>query len=158
MKKVYKYKKKLLLEQGNYYNFKFNKIIISPDMINYYIVTDKFDNKHLIPVKDYTDYNLIIGNSYLCKVDKINCLGRIFIEPPHPIYKENEEYLFKFSKTIKIKHKSGTIYSYYKFLGNNKYDAFLDADNNTLNNNLKLGLNSFKIKSISKGKIYLSIS
>ena len=155
MKKVYKYKKKIQLEQGKVYLFKLYKKIESPDETNYYVMIDPFCNKHLIPVGYYLQYNLEIGKSYLCKVDKINCLGRIFIEPPHPFYKENENYLFEFVKKIEKRHNSGNIYNYYLLKGENTYDAYLDAENFELADNLKSGNNFFQVKKISKGKVFL---
>jgi len=155
MKKVYKYRKKLHLEQGQFYLFKLYKKVESSDGVSYYVLIDPFGNKHLAPAEHYLTYNLKIGSSYLCKIDKINCLGRIFIEPPHPFYKENKIYLFEFFKRIKEKHKSGNTYIYYIFLGENKYQAFLNTPNYNLPKYLKSGLHSFLVKKISKGKVYI---
>lgn len=155
MKKVFKYRKKLRLEQNQFYLFKLLKQTVSPDGNEYYVVVDPIGNKHLIPVEYYSLYNLEIGKSYLCKVDKINCLGRVFIEPPHPIYKENKSYLFGYLKIIKENHKLGYTYSYYQFRGENGYNAFFDSRNFKLPQNLKSGFHYFRILKISKGKVYI---
>ncbi len=155
MKKVYKYKKKLPLEQGKFYLFELYKKVNCPKGDKYFVLTDPFGNKHLVPVKYYTNYKLKMGSYYLCKVDKINCLGRIFIEPPHPFYKENESYLFQFSKTFEEKHKSGNVYPFHLFLGKNNYKAFLATKNSMVPKYLKTGTHSFLVKKISKGKVYI---
>jgi len=155
LKKVFKYKKKLHLEQGKVYLFKLHKRILSPDGNDYFVMVDPFYNKHLVPVKYYYSYNLENGKNYMCKVDKINCYGRIFIEPPHPFYRENKNYLFKFSKILEEKHKSGNTYSYYLFQGENKYSAFFNVENYKLPKNLISGLHSFRVKKITKGKVYI---
>lgn len=155
MKKVFKYKKKLCLHQGQFYHFKLHKQSLSPEGLSYFVMVDPQGHKHLVPVKYYSSYNLKIGNRYLCKVDKINCLGHIFIEPPHPFYQENRSYLFRFLKQVEIKHKSGNLDSFYQFKGKNKYHAFLSAENFTLPRYLESGYHSFCVKKISKGVVYI---
>ena len=153
MKKVFKYRKKLRLEQGRSLVFKIHKKVVGPDGDDYFVMVDPFGDKHLVPVEYYSLYNLEVGKSYLCKVDKINCLGRIFIEPPHPFYKENKSYLFEFSKMFTEKHKSGYVYSYYLFRDKNKYKAFLNAEHFKLAPGLQSGFHSFRVKKISKGRV-----
>lgn len=155
MKKVYKYRKKLLLEQGKQYAFYFQKKVLLPDNLWYYVLIDPFGNKHLLPHEYYSHYNLKTGNTYLCKVDKINCLGRIFIEPPHPVFEEGKSYAFKYSKTISKKHKSGNIYSYHVFVDKNCEKALMNADDYLLSDNLKTGFHHFTIVKISKAVVYI---
>ena len=154
MKKVFKYKQKLVLEQNQFYHFKLHKKVKGFSGYSYLVMIDPFGNKHLVPAEYYLTYKLKVRNTYLCKVDKINCLGRIFIEPPHPYYKENETYKFRFVKTLKEKHKLGSVQLYYQFLGENKYEA-LFKENNSLSEHLKTGIHSFRIKKISKGKVFI---
>ena len=155
MKKVYKYRKKLHLEQGKQYTFYFQKKVPLPDNFWYFIIIDPFGAKHLLPVEYYTHYNLKTGNSYQCKVDKINCLGRVFIEPPHPFYQEGKSYAFKYLETISKKHKSGNTYSYHVFINKKGEKALMNADEYLLPDHLKTDFHLFKIEKISKGVIYI---
>lgn len=143
------------MEQGKYYLFVFHKIIKSPEGTDYFVLIDPFGQKHLIPARFYTSYVLVIGQKYLCKVDKINCLGRVFIEPPHPFYKENQTYLFRYVKTVKLKHKSGNSYSFYQFIGKNGHNALMDAQKTGLLEQLKSGFQLFRVTKISKATIYI---
>jgi len=155
MKKVFKYRKKLGLEQGQFYPFKLLKKSLSPGGLDYFVMIESKGDKHLVPVEPYSAYNLKPGKSYLCKVDKINCLGHMFIEPPHPFYQENKNYHFTYLRNVEIKHKSGNVYNYYLFKGENKYVAFMNRDNNELSINLKSGFHSFRVIKISKGLVYI---
>ena len=157
MKKVYKYRQKYKLEQGRSYPFYFFKKIKLPDELNYFVIKDPFGNKHLIPEEYYRNYSLETGKEYLCKIDKINCLGRIFIEPPHPYFEEGKSYAFKYQKTIRKKHKSGNICKYYLFTDKNLNQALMDADKYSLPEHLKKDFHLFQINKISKGVIYLSL-
>jgi len=158
MKKVFKYRKKLRIEQGKFYHFKLHKRSLSPEGLDYFVMVDPLGDKHLVPVEYYSSYKLKVGNSYLCKVDKINCLGHIFIEPPHPFYQENKNYRFTYLRNVQMKHKSGNVFNYYLFQGENKYSAFMSADNNELSENVKSGFQFFLVKKISKGVVYIEIS
>ncbi len=155
MKKVFKYRNKLHLEQGISYFFVFFKKILFPDQAEYFVAIDPFGDKHLIPTKYYSSYNLIVGTSYLCKIDKINCLGRIFIEPPHPYYRENNSYLFEYFEEIEKIHKSGNLYKYYQFRGEHTNNAFLNKKYSKLPQKLKSGLHYFRIQKITKGRVYI---
>jgi len=155
VKKVFKYRKKLRLIQGQSYLFKFHKKVISPDRSEYFVVIGPFGDKHLIPSEYYSFYKLELGKSYLCRVDKINCLGRIFMEPPHPYYKENNSYLFEYFEQIQEIQKSGDLYNQYRFRGKYSDNAFLDRKHTKLPDKLKFGFHSFKIQKISKGRVYL---
>ncbi len=155
MKKVFKYRKKLGLEQGQFYPFKLLKKSLSPGGLDNFVMVGPNGDKHLVPVEHYSSYKLEPGKSYLCKVDKINCLGRIFIEPPHPFYQENKNYQFTYLRNVEMRHKSGNMFNFYLFKGENEYVAFLSIDNNEFSKNLKSGFHSFRVNKISKGIVYI---
>ena len=155
MKKVYKYRKKLPLEQGKKYLFYFQKKVFLSGDVEYFVAIDPFGDKHLIPTEHYTAYHLKTGEKYLCKVDKINCLGRIFIEPPHPFFEEGESYAFRYLKTIQKKHKSGNIYSYHLFEDKKGEKALMNADDFVLDEHLKSGFHLFRVEKITKGRIFI---
>ncbi|MFO7617862.1 MAG: hypothetical protein R6V75_11485 [Bacteroidales bacterium] len=71
-----------------------NKLALpGTDEINFILVGPD-QKKHLLPEQDYALYNLKVGQSITCTVDKINCSGKIFLEPDHPYYKIGERYDF----------------------------------------------------------------
>ena len=71
-----------------------NKLALpGTDEINFILVGPD-QKKHLLGEQDYTLYNLKVGQTITCTVDKINCSGKIFLEPDHPYYKIGERYDF----------------------------------------------------------------
>lgn len=60
-----------------------NLILLGPDK-----------KKYLLPEQFYENYHLKIGQTVVCTIDKINCSGKIFLEPDHPYYKIGERYDF----------------------------------------------------------------
>jgi len=82
------------LKEGETYRFKIRGKKKFPDGEYCYIMQDPFGYQHYMPAGYYEKYN-IDNLEYLdCKVDKINCSGKIFLEPPHPDYVVGESYDF----------------------------------------------------------------
>jgi len=71
-----------------------NKLVIpGTDEVNLILLgPDK--KKYLLPEQFYENYNLKVGQIIPCTIDKINCSGKIFLEPDHPYYKIGERYDF----------------------------------------------------------------
>ena len=65
---------------------------------SYYILKNPFGGKHLLKANPYKHYHLKTGQTINCKIDKINCSGKIFLEPENPEYKEDEVYAFDLVK------------------------------------------------------------
>lgn len=61
----------------------------------FYVLQDPFNKKHLLPATFYKNYGFEIGQFIACRVDKINCTGKIFLEPKHPLYQEGKIYEFQ---------------------------------------------------------------
>ncbi len=79
---------KILIE-GRYYPFKVLSEIEGVDGVTYFKLADPNGIKHLLKKKLYEKYGIKPGMTINCHIDKINCSGKIFIEPEHPLY-ENE--------------------------------------------------------------------
>jgi hypothetical protein len=47
-----------------------------------------------MPAVYYEAYGFKPGDEIVCKIDRINCTGRIFLEPKHPVYNEGIIYTF----------------------------------------------------------------
>jgi hypothetical protein len=63
-------------------------------MEKFYVLQDETGGKQLLKAEFYDKYNLQIDQYINCRIDHINCSGRIFLEPEHPFYKEGEVYDF----------------------------------------------------------------
>ncbi len=84
------------LNVGEYYWFKIIKTLDLGNKKKYYVLEDPPGYKILLPKDFYIDYGFKPGEKVLCRVDKINCKGQMFIEPMHPHYKEENVYSFKY--------------------------------------------------------------
>lgn len=99
----------MIIEEGNEFNFKVEKIIdLSGE--SYFILLSEFDKQYLLPVKYYDEYNIKVGNEIRCKIDRISCSGRVYIEPKSPIYSKGDKDIFtllevKQKETRKTKDK-----------------------------------------------------
>lgn len=89
------YNKGKLLKEGYYYSFKYIKCVTLEDDNKYMIFEDQFGIRHFIEYEPYKAYNLSISDNVNCLVAKINCTGRIYLEPEHPVYKAGNNYSFE---------------------------------------------------------------
>ncbi len=67
---------------------------------SFFIMENQFGGKHLLKSIHYKHYNLKVNQQLKCKIDKINCSGKIYLEPENPIYKEGEIYNFELIQVI----------------------------------------------------------
>ncbi|HAF28912.1 MAG TPA: hypothetical protein DCG75_07675 [Bacteroidales bacterium] len=67
---------------------------------SFYILENPFGGKHLLKAIHYKHYNLGVNQIINCTIDKINCSGKIYLEPENPIYKVGEIYSFDFIKIV----------------------------------------------------------
>ena len=93
---------KVELKEGNSYLFKITGTIVLPDGSESFVLTDPNKVRHLINTQYYSEYNLKNNQEIICRIDKINCTGKIYIEPEHPHYKLGEPYNFMFYAYIDV--------------------------------------------------------
>lgn len=62
---------------------------------DYFVIRSEWNSKHMLPVRYYHRYGFSFGDKLQCRVDKVNCNGRIFFEPLHPFYIEGQSYRFQ---------------------------------------------------------------
>ena len=67
---------------------------------SFFILKNEFEGKHLLKAVSYAHYELQEEQTINCKIDKINCSGKIYLEPENPIYKVGEIYDFKVIEII----------------------------------------------------------
>lgn len=77
------------LKEGKSYPFRVCNMVTLQDERNYYILEDPFNIRHLLPSWFYTKYGIKQGKMINCDVEKINCTGRVYLEPEHPYYSKN---------------------------------------------------------------------
>jgi hypothetical protein len=88
------------LKEGEYYPFNVVRAMTLPDGSGAWILRDTKGQKILLECKYYEHYHFKAGETICCRVDKINCSGRIFLEPPHPLYTIENAYDFEIVRII----------------------------------------------------------
>jgi hypothetical protein len=143
------------LEEGRYYTFKTVKTITLPDSSENIVLLGPDAKKYLLPLSYYANYSLKEKQEITCKVDKINCSGKVFLEPTHPFYKENEYYSFFIDS---VNHSDESQLG--KSITFTVLDVFGDhvtGNVDTLDETYKEGSEvKIKIERISKGRIHFS--
>ncbi len=135
-----------LLKEGKCYSFKYIKCVTLEDNNQYMILEDLFGIRHFIEYQPYKAYNLEVSDDIQCLVAKINCTGRIYLEPDHPVYKVGMSYLFNI---ISVMEQPGG----YQFTVNDcfKNEIVLNIEGN-LHHLPKVGESiSARVESIKKG-------
>lgn len=81
------------IEEGKKYRFVVLRITELGD--NEYFLLKGPDNKKYLLLKElYRNYGIKANTNILCRVDKINCQGEVFLEPQNPFYEEGGTYEF----------------------------------------------------------------
>ena len=85
----------IIFKEGQRFLFTITNKLVLPgtDEVNF-ILTGPDQKKYLLPEQFYLNYHLNVGQSVHCTIDKINCSGKIFLEPDHPYYRIGERYDF----------------------------------------------------------------
>lgn len=156
MKRIYKTKESRKLIPGEYHNFRVQKIQVLPDGKEYFILVDKYGDKHLLPARYYKGYPIVINSLYICHIDKINCQGRIFLEPVHPYYQIGNVYEFKYDKLLIHVSNKGIRKMYFQLIGETGEYAFLPVQN--MEQKFPKGIVKCKISYIKKSKIFLKMN
>ena len=81
------------LEEGSDYTFKTIRITRLEE-VKYFVLEGPDGQRYLLDRKRYSGYGIEPGQNIICRVDKINCKGELFLEPVHPVYSEGERYTF----------------------------------------------------------------
>lgn len=146
------------IEINNTYEFELIDEIDFFSSEKYYILTDPFRRKHLLNSKLYKKYNYNIGSKINCHVDKINCQGRVYIEPEHPIYKVGNYYDFKFLKRTQIRNKRGELKIILIFVDNLGSEAYAYVSDYSFYTNFNTTEVNAKVIKIKKAKVYIELN
>ncbi len=93
-----------VLREGNKYDFEIKKLIRLSDEQSYFILIDPYGKKHLMFDRYYIHYGMKTGDVICCNIDKINCNGRIYLEPQHPYYQNGRNYEIEFLDVMEIEN------------------------------------------------------
>ena len=83
------------LKEGAVYPFQVSGLIRLPDNTEHFVLVDPNGVKHLLESIYYQNYHFETGQMISCRIDKINCNGKFFIEPIHPYYRIGNHYDFR---------------------------------------------------------------
>lgn len=111
----------------------------------YLVLEDEKGYRFLQDYCPYANYGLKPGLKIICKIDKINCNGKVFLEPQHPWFEEGRNYV------LPIVHRNN--YGLFTVIevvdpGGNPHILFLATD--TVKSNIECS-----IIAIRKGQVIL---
>lgn len=69
---------------------------------DFFVLKHPEAGKFLLPYKPYNQYGIQIGSTIRCRIDKISCSGKIYLEPAHPYYREGDYYDFKIKSLSQV--------------------------------------------------------
>jgi hypothetical protein len=98
------------LSEGNSYQFTvLHEIEMPPDNEAWYVLESETGSRHLVLKDFYRHYQLQPGARIICRVDKVNCSGKIFLEPEHPFCKAGDIIPFSLTSQVEITNSFGDI-------------------------------------------------
>jgi hypothetical protein len=144
------------LTEGEYYPFKILKTISIDHDCPMFVMQDPLGYKVLMPANFYNHYGFKAGQIVQCRVDKINCNGRMFLEPQHPHYKEGEVYDFPVLEKGTRKNFVGEKEHFVvvRDVFDQKWAVIVFSENCLPNDERQI---KCRIDRIKKGKLFLSI-
>lgn len=142
-------------EEGCIYPFSILKRIDVSENEAYYVLLDPKGYKILLPAEVYAHYGFEAGAEILCRIDKINCSGQVFLEPLHPVYTENETYAFEINRRW-IEEVEGNEKQYFIELTDvNKMPYSLKVSEGDYEAYSSASLINCRIERIKKAKLHL---
>lgn len=116
--------------EGEWHSFKVLKQMQIPGEDNYYLLESPLGNRMLMAAKYYASYSIVPGTTIECRVDKINCTGKMYLEPAHPYYKVGNRYTFQVNRHEQSTDRKGREISrlFVKGSQNNEEIATFDAN------------------------------
>lgn len=142
------------IEEGSKYFFYVEKIINLAGT-EYFVLLAEYDKKYLMPTINYIEYQIKIGEKIKCTIDRINCNGKVFLEPECPLYKIGDKDIFTIKeREERTTHKTFDKYYINRALNNITTNAIIVSKENydTYSQGEKWLCEIIKIK---KGELYL---
>lgn len=143
------------LEEGKSYIFNAVKTVELPGGDLNLMLTGPDGRKYLLPLKYYNGYNLAFPGPVQCKIDKINCSGKIFLEPANPFYTEGEIYGFEVRQISEYTDENGI--KYRRVTVSDKSGNLIGVPSELLGEMPHEGAKvRLRVERISKAKLYFS--
>jgi hypothetical protein len=143
------------LTEGSWHDFKILKeVFFNSNEESFFIMQDPLGYKVMMPADFYQQYGFKPGQMIRCRVDKINCNGRMFLEPQHPFYKEGNSYNFTLKGAGNWQNLTGETESFFyveDVLGY-KWKVRSFSSNDDYENK---GIIKCHLERIKKGKLFL---
>jgi hypothetical protein len=144
-------------EEGQTYPFKVGgKISLPPDDEEFLVLQSHLGSRHLLKYSAYKDYGLEKGIGVNCRIDKISCSGKIYLEPEHKDYKEGRIYNFRNLGFEEILNSEEKAERFLKLEDVNGYTIFVNIGELTPRDFSEQVF--CRVDRIKKGKLYLSLS
>lgn len=142
------------LIEGKTYSFSIVSLVEMPDG-NFFVLSDSNGKKYMLPENQYQDYELKEGTTINCRVDKINCTGKIFLEPQHPLFTKNKIYNFTYLGKTQIinSYDEKELQLLVLDINNNKWTVPINDNSSLPKKNSSILL---KVHNVKKGKPLLS--
>jgi hypothetical protein len=99
--------------EGEWHYFRVQKILEIPGEELYFLLESSKGNRMLMPFMLYKNYGIEPGNKIRCRIDKINCSGKIFLEPEHPSLSNGNRYDFTILGKKQSTDRKGRTQTYY---------------------------------------------
>lgn len=118
---------------------------------SFFVLEGPNGGKFLLPSHPYSGYGINVGGKIACKIDKISCSGKIYLEPENPFYKVGNTYSFEVVKVETCSLQNGE---------RAEVAIVLDKLGNTIHVCVSKSIISHKsitclVKGIKKGQLYL---
>jgi hypothetical protein len=106
--------------EGDWHSFYVLKLLQIPGEDYYYLLKSKSGNRLLMAAAPYHNYGIRAGSTVKCRVDKISCSGKIYLEPAHPQYETGKTYDFEIISQSRLTDRKGRIISRYNLTDSEK--------------------------------------
>jgi len=130
-------------------------MVTVPDGKDFFKLKDINGVKHLLAKEYYEKYPFKIDKDIQCRIDRINCNGRVYIEPLHPFYKYNRSYLFPVIRFDEIMNTRHAIENHAVLLDHLGYEITIPAEDLSPETNVGDMIKA-RVVRIKKGRIYVS--
>lgn len=141
------------LTEGNWYNFKVEKSVSIDQEDDFFVLTDPYGTRYLLEKEVYKNYRITEGEQLMCRVDKINCTGKVFLEPKHPHYTEGDIFPFEVVNNQQNRNSVGLTEYFVMVRDAFGYETLVP---NPENKNLS-GVLLCRVDRIKKGTLFLSL-
>jgi hypothetical protein len=112
--------------EGEWHQFLVVKKLEIPEEKSYYLLESKMGNRLLMTAEHYENYGIKAGDTLNCHVDKINCSGKIYLEPENPYYKVGQIHQFEVLGKKEIADQKGRIKTQYFIRGTNNLEGYAE--------------------------------